>query len=237
MTDDQINAVYNKIAEYYHNFLEKDGVILPKLQRLDGGYTKDALVLCYLARNYPDTKPVTKEELTSFIRKFYPETNDVQQARHLGMQKGFFIASGTRGDNEIKIPSGTYKLISLEKTYPGFTPQRRSGFASNSFDDLKRLYNYRCATCGSKEGEPHFFRKGVTVILQEGHMDPQKPLVSGNIIPQCQICNRPGRDKWIYDKTGRVIAVAQTADGIRIIKKFFSKASDKTKRILSKLLK
>ena len=40
MTDDQINAVYNKIAEYYHNFLEKDGVILPKLQRLDGGIPK-----------------------------------------------------------------------------------------------------------------------------------------------------------------------------------------------------
>ncbi|MDP2939480.1 MAG: hypothetical protein Q8O13_05340 [Candidatus Omnitrophota bacterium] len=39
-------------------------------------------------------------------------------------------------------------------------------------------------------------------------MDPNKPLVAGNIIPQCQKCNRDDRNRWIYDDKGRVIKLA-----------------------------
>ena len=39
-------------------------------------------------------------------------------------------------------------------------------------------------------------------------MDPNKPLVAGNIIPQCQKCNRPDRNRWVYDDKGRVIKLA-----------------------------
>ena len=49
-------------------------------------------------------KEVSKQELTDFIRQFYPETNDVQQARHLSKQKGYNIISGTRGDINEKSP-------------------------------------------------------------------------------------------------------------------------------------
>ena len=56
-----------------------------------GKYTKDALTLVYLAQGYPDTKVISKKELTEFIQKFYPDVLDVQQARHLGAQKGWFI--------------------------------------------------------------------------------------------------------------------------------------------------
>ena len=39
-------------------------------------------------------------------------------------------------------------------------------------------------------------------------MNPQKPLESGNIIPQCEMCNRAYRNYWIFDNRGRVLAVS-----------------------------
>ena len=54
-------------------------------------------------------------------------------------------------------------------------------------------------------------------------MNPSKPLEAGNIIPQCQVCNRADMDRWIYDKTGRVIEVADSDDGRRVVEKIFAK--------------
>jgi hypothetical protein len=45
------------------------------------------------------------------------------------------------------------------------------------------------------------------------------------VVQKCQICNRGDRNRWIYDKTGRAIEIAQTDDGIRIVKTFLKKAS------------
>jgi hypothetical protein len=39
-------------------------------------------------------------------------------------------------------------------------------------------------------------------------MNPNKPLAAGNIIPQCQKCNRGDRNRWVYDEKGRVIKLA-----------------------------
>ncbi|MGB9852922.1 MAG: hypothetical protein ACPLPX_08695 [Candidatus Kapaibacteriota bacterium] len=84
------------------------------LRNKKGNYTKDASVLVYLARQYPNTRKVSKTELTDFIRKFYPDTNDVQQARHLAAQKGWNISSGTRSNGKFDLKSGEYKLETLE---------------------------------------------------------------------------------------------------------------------------
>ncbi|MDR0967874.1 MAG: hypothetical protein LBL75_03585 [Rickettsiales bacterium] len=135
------------------------------------------------------------------------------------------------------MPAGSYKLITLDTPYPAFRQDRRTGFASASFDELKKQYGNRCATCGSLEGHDHLFRKGVKIQLQEGHMNPSKPLVAGNIIPQCQICNRADRNRWIYDKTGRVIEVAETNDGIRVVKTFLQNAGAKTRKDIFAFLK
>lgn len=209
LSDYEIETIYNLIQKYHEKYLKIHGVKLPKL-RNKNNYTKDALVLVYLAQNYPDTKIVSKNELTDFIKKYYPDTNDVQQARHLSAQKGWFILSGTRKDNSsIKIPAGCYKLTSLEKTYDGFTAERREEhFTGDYWENLKRLYDYRCACCGSQEGKPHRYWKNIIVTLQKGHKDPSKPLEDGNIIPQCESCNRPDRNYWIYDDKGRVISIA-----------------------------
>lgn len=209
MKNEEIVATYKILQEYHNKFLKKRGVVLPNLKRGDD-FTKYALVLVFLARNYPNTSVVTKNELTQFIRQYYKDTNDVQQARHLAAQKGWYIISGTRGDNNsLELNSGEYKLISLEESYPDFTKERREYKEDGDyFESLKKQYGYCCATCGSEEGKPHKHWKNTITVLQRGHMNPLKPLEEGNIIPQCDKCNRADRNYWVYDKKGRVIAIA-----------------------------
>lgn len=208
MNDNEIKLQYEMIKTYYEKYLKILGVKMPNLKS-GNNYTKDALTLIFLSLNYPNTKVITKSELTRFIQRFYPDVNDVQQARHLAAQKGWFIASGTRNDNITDIKSGEYKLISLERAYPGFNAQKRiEKFTGNYWEDLKKSYDYRCATCGSKEGEPNYNWPETITKLQKGHMDPNKPLEEGNIIPQCEKCNRADRNYWIYDEKGRVVKIA-----------------------------
>ena len=209
LTDNQIKDTYETIKQYHEKYLKSHGVSLPNLKRGES-YTKDALVLIYLAYGYPITRTISKDELTEFIRHYDPKVLDVQQARHLGAQKGWFILSGTRNDNASEnIKPGEYKLKTLEEPYPGFTSERREELIDGDYwENLKMNYGYRCACCGSKEGEPHRYWKNTKTILQKGHKDPSKPLEAGNIIPQCEKCNRPDRNYWIYDDKGRVIRIA-----------------------------
>ena len=207
LTDREIHQIYQMIKDHYEKHLKQQGVKLPKLS-VKGKYTKDALVLVYLARNYPKTKKVSKEELTGFIRQYYPDTADVQQARHLASQKGWYIASGTRGNSikAHKLKYGEYKLISLKKPYPGFIPGRRE--ETINWEEIKKRYGYRCATCGSKEGEENFHWPGTITRLVKAHKDPSKPLTPDNIIPRYEKCDRADRNNWVYDERGRVIKIA-----------------------------
>jgi len=68
LSDEVIKKTYDMIREYHVNHLKQYGVKLPKLADAEGNYTKDALVLVYLAQGYPKTREVSKGELTQFIR-------------------------------------------------------------------------------------------------------------------------------------------------------------------------
>ena len=48
MTKKEIEKIYKLVKEYHEKYLKLHGVHLPNLKR-DGSYTKDALVLVYLA--------------------------------------------------------------------------------------------------------------------------------------------------------------------------------------------
>lgn len=209
LTNKQIDDTFGMIKEYHEKYLQKQGVHLPALKR-GNSYTKDALTLVYLAYGYPKTRVITKSELTEFIQQYYPKINDVQQARHLAAQKGWYILSGTRGDSTSNgLKAGEYQLRSLEAFYPGFTSQRRAdSLGGDGWEALKKEYGYCCACCGSKEGKPHRYWKNIITELQRGHKDPRKPLELGNVIPQCSVCNRPDRNYWIYDDKGRVVGIS-----------------------------
>jgi hypothetical protein len=132
MSDDEIKTGYDRIKEYYERYLASKGMSLPKLKNSSGDYTKDALVLVYLAKDYPNTKIVSKQEITDFVKHFYPNVNDVQQARHLSMQKGWNIVSSTRGDTLAEnFPKHSYKLLDLTTIYPAFAQERREGFTGS----------------------------------------------------------------------------------------------------------
>ena len=209
LSKNEISSTYALIKEYHEKYLKKHGVKLPKLSSGDS-YTKDALTLVYLAQGYPDTRIVTKAKLTEFIREYDNAVTDVQQARHLAAQKGWFILSGTRNDNiSGTLGPGEYQLKTMEKPYPGFTAERRGETIDENFwESLKKQYDYRCACCGSEEGKPHRYWKNTITVLQKGHRDPNKALTPDNIIPQCEKCNRPDRNYWVYDNKGRVIEIA-----------------------------
>ena len=199
-----IELNYEKLkAIHNENNLASLGVNLPKLFNKDGNYTKDSLCLVLLYSKFQ--KPVTKEELTRFIKEYYPGVNDVQQARHLGAQKGWYILSGTRGDRLGNLKSGEYMFYSVSETYPDFKIGRRLNTLNvDSWDELKRTYHNRCVTCGSEEGKQHLINSSTKTQLQQGHMNPQKPLDLDNTIPQCDWCNRAYRSYFCFDNKGRV---------------------------------
>lgn len=204
----KIEATYKMLQKQHEEFLKEKGVIMPKLKK-GGKYTKFALALIYLAQDYPNTRVVSKSELTSFIKIFDKNVNDVQQARHLGAQKGWYINSGTRDDMDEEVKKGEYRLVTLKEAYPDFKKQKRvTVINDDDWEKLKKAYGYRCACCGSVEGQPHLHWKNTITKIQKGHMDPNKPLKEGNIIPQCQKCNQPDLNYWIYNDKGRVISIA-----------------------------
>lgn len=208
LTDAEIQAKYKEIEAYHKKYLKDKGIKLPHLKWGDK-YTEDALALIRLSEGYPNTKAVSKEELTDFVHAYRPDLKkDIQAGRHLGKQKGFHITTGTRGDGQIE--KGSYKLESLETTFPRFDPDRRGSSVDDVFwEKLKKEYNYRCACCGSKEGEPHRYNPSTITKLQKGHKNPNLPLDTKNIIPQCQICNQPDLNNWEYNDEGRVIGIAK----------------------------
>lgn len=208
LSKSEIKKQYSLISEYHNKYLKKCGVTLPKLYDKNRKFTKNALVLVYLSFGYPRTEKVSKTELTEFMRIFYPSVNDVQQARHLGAQQGWYILAGGRDNIVLEIKRGYYQLYTLEQPYPGFKKGHRQKETGN-WKEIKANYSYRCATCGSREGEPHLHWSDTKTKLQKSHKDPNKPLVAGNIIPQCQKCNMADRDRWVYDDKGRVIKLAK----------------------------
>lgn len=201
----EIEQRYNEILKEYNKSLKEFNVKMPKLYS-NNNYTLNALVLVYLYAKIGEI--VSKQELTDFLRSMGFDINDVQQARHLAQQSGWYILSGTRGDYECKelgIKSGEYMLKTISEPYPSYKNLKRTeSLNAGSWDELKKMYNYRCATCGSKEGEPNFLYPASVTTLQQGHKDPSLPLTIDNTIPQCPFCNRASRNYFVFDNKGRV---------------------------------
>jgi len=197
-----------------------EGLKFPAFQR-GGKPTKNALVLLALYDAYKSgQKWVAKSELNRLIGD-----NDAQQPRHLPRENGFYIISSRVYENlpneEKKLigkppPSSSeefyYALATLDRVSKAYNPRRHMGVEGETFDEIKAAYGYRCATCGAKEGEfhhlPQYGGRREKVRLQQGHINPHQPLEPGNIIPQCQFCNRAYRNWFVFDRNGRVRGVA-----------------------------
>lgn len=154
---------------------------------------------------------VHKDMVSEFVRRYKPNAALDQQVRHLGTQLLWYVLnkSAKVPDKDEKVPSGYNYLVSIETPNPIAIASalKRSGrLAAKSFEDLKVVYGGKCATCGAEEGKKDT-RNELIVLLQQGHMNPRKPLTLDNTIPQCQYCNQQYLDYFCFNEHGRVVAV------------------------------
>ncbi len=154
---------------------------------------------------------VHKDLVSKFVQKYIPNAAFDQQVRHLGSQYFWYVLNkGTKVPNtNITVPSGYNYLVSIDIPNPKAVAEslKRTGrLAARNFSELKIAYGNKCATCGIEEGKKDT-RNEETVILQQGHMNPRKPLTLDNTIPQCQYCNQTYKDYFVFNEYGRVTAV------------------------------
>lgn len=154
---------------------------------------------------------VHKDLVSEFVRKHKTNAGLDQQVRHLGTQCYWYVLNkgAEVPDTEEIVPSGYNYLVSIEIPNPkavqmAFKRAHRS--AAKTFQELKYVYENKCATCGLEEKKTDW-RTGKKVILQQGHMNPRKDLTLDNTIPQCEYCNQTYLDYFIFDENGRIIAV------------------------------
>lgn len=196
----ELNRAYKELTKLHRQHLAQYGVKLP---------TKSAHKWVWLAMLYHyKGEYVHKDDISEAVEKVFPSAGKDQQVRHL-KRDGWYIEN----------KQGTHALVTLEKPSPEFQTElkRRSGrLSASDFDDIKQIFNNCCATCGAGEGKPNVRYGQDLVELQQGHRDPDEPSDDlGNIIPQCQFCNRAYRSDFAFDEKGRVDAVAS----VRPVKK------------------
>jgi hypothetical protein len=188
------------IKYYYDKYLKKNGVKI--IHKNTGFY----YVLEYLYLNIK--KQCNIEDIKEYVlhKGITLKGGDSLQVRHIGMQKGYNLLKGgdTFGDNKIK--KSNFLLLNLNKCFNGFTSEKCN---KNITDDLWNKiileYDNKCVNCGSENNKPLRWNKNKLTTLQQGHMNPLKPLTVDNIIPQCAICNQQYKNKAIFNKRGFVI--------------------------------
>lgn len=218
---DEVRVLFKKLVKSYNTYLVPYGVRAP--WREEGANNIDLMTDDEFIE-YLDTKTlqliflykhircfVHKDTVSAFVRRFKPTAAYDQQVRHLGSQYLWNVLNRTAKipDCEETVPNGYNYLVSIETPNPKAIAEamKRSGrLAAKSFEDLKLAYHGKCATCGIKEGTKDT-RNELMVALQQGHMNPRKPLTLDNTIPQCQYCNQQYLDYFCFNEHGRVVAV------------------------------
>ncbi len=197
MSKINLEKEWEKVLCAYNKYLKEHDVKIPSSYHTAKGFW-----LVYLFFHLG--KKVKKRGIENFTRKQDESLSADQQVRHL-KRDGWYLL--TRNDiipksNET-IKTGEYMLYTEKSPHPQFIKDKRLE-SLNDWETIKKEYDNTCATCGSKEGQEHRYFKGNRVTLQKGHMNPSKPMNDDNVIPQCSKCNDFYRDKFIFDRYGRI---------------------------------
>lgn len=211
MSPEEIDEWYDRIKSEHEMFLSKYGVKLPARN------SAEALWLVFLRKHLG--KAVHKDTISSFVHTVRVDFGKDQQVRHLAEKGWYVLNKGEKIPNsEDLVVSGYHVLFSMESPKPTFifkSLKRAGRIGARNFEELKAVYDFRCATCGSKENCPNFLEPDKKTTLQRGHMNPHKSLTSENTIPQCQVCNGIYLDDYVFDEKGRVKAVASVRPVLR----------------------
>ena len=195
ITKDNITEVYNAyLAEYKANNGEEKGLKLFKLTKKVSAGT-----FAFLTMYNNPSITFHDEPMTRAYEKFAGievGSKKTIQMRHFRSQDGYNITNHG---------GGQYQFVSVEP-FEGYRPERRDmgELDDETWEKLKKDFDYRCACCGSKENEKGFKRKSGITKLEKGHCDPREPLSYSNCIPQCDYCNGIALDKFVFDQDGNV---------------------------------
>ncbi|MDA7982541.1 MAG: hypothetical protein MPJ79_00190 [Alphaproteobacteria bacterium] len=188
-----LKKAWRRAEKIHTDHLKQHGVKLPK--RETGKGCQLAILFHYFG------KEVDKNRISEILRRHFPNLAPDQQVRHL-----------KRDGWNIEGAGGKHKIADPKVPHPNFInnlKNRTGNLANADFDTLKKAFKNCCATCGAKEGGEHpKYRGDPAVELQKGHCDPHKKLTVGNTIPQCQYCNLAYGDDFVFERDGRVKAVA-----------------------------
>ena len=195
MTDN--SQAWQKLREIHRQHLKPYGIRLPP----ETSNKALQLIVLYKAYRATPNKWVHKDKISAVVRVANKTAATDQQIRHLRAD-GWNIENDNRGN---------HRFIEPTKASPEVVKQsvkRTSLMTATSFKDIKKAHHNRCITCGSQEGEPNWRYGDTPVNLEKGHLDPAKPEVKENILPQCQFCNKAYKSDYVFDEKGRVKAVA-----------------------------
>ena len=196
-TPHELQKTWEDLCNIYLQHLEQHEVKIPNVRR----YNERAKSIWLAVLHYYKDENVHKDDISKVCQRDKPSLKGDQQVRHL-KRDGWHLTSDGKGNH----------LLNPYKPSPEWETdrKRREGrLTATTFEDIKSTYENRCATCGTKEGEPSHRYGEDKVVLQQGHKDPAKPATDiNNIIPQCQFCNRAYRGDYVFDDKGRVSAIA-----------------------------
>ncbi len=206
-TLNEAKVVFGEIEKLWEKNLKDKGVKLPSF----GNHTCYQLIYLYCNLK----KLVHKDDVQKWDRETWiPDVGD-SQIRHLGAQAGFNLYKGGEVDPNGNLISGGNRsgyavLWDLDNVCPHWKQHRIAGVKAGDWESIKKLYDYRCATCGSPEGHRNFKNTSLITKLQQGHMNNEtgNDLVPGNIIPQCLECNQAYRDTVNFNEKGMVVSLS-----------------------------
>lgn len=206
LTTEEIESIYIEIKQNHDLYLKKHNVKMPSLKTQKGEYNSKALWLVFLYKHQKYF--IHKDLISDFVVSVIPTAAKDQQIRHLAEDGWYVLNKGEIVPREnIKVPSGYHLLFDISVPKPTFLQsqlKRVGRLGASSFEDLIVVYDNKCATCGAERYKKHPRFPEKVVELQQGHMDPNKPLTLENTIPQCQICNQTYKDYFVFDNNGYI---------------------------------
>jgi hypothetical protein len=114
----EVESTYEILKNSHAKHLMAMGVSMPQLYSVHG-LTQSAVALVGLYSMLG--KPITKGELTAFVRHYVAGAEDLQEGRHLGSQRGWHIVSSARKDPGTEgWPRDAYCLLSVLTPLPGW---------------------------------------------------------------------------------------------------------------------
>lgn len=201
----EIEKIHPVLEILYDKFLKQHRVKSHELKKKNGEYKGTALALvAFIA--YP-FHFIHKDVLSKFIREITGNSQGDFQARHLAAQNGWNILNKNESYyGSFRTKSGFHMITDFTVAKLGYVPDRRDDLITD-FNEMKKHYGHRCATCGAKEGEPAPRNPSKLTALQRGHCDPTRPLTDDNTIPQCEECNQLYKNDFVFDLNGVAVAL------------------------------